>query len=241
LNEQKYSENKIYCEDSLSALKQIGSNTIDHIFTDPPFAINHGKKQVANYNRDSNYVIEGYKEINVDTYSEFSRKWIKESYRVLKKYGTICIVSGWSNQRHILNALDEYNFFLINEIIWKHNFGAFTKNKFVSSHYDIFFASKHKKKFTFNKIKHYAEDVLIIKKEYWRQKFKTPNKLPKELVITLLKYFTNPNDLVLDLFTGSGTIPKCCSIMEEKRRFLAFEIVREYYNFAVKRLYELNY
>ena len=84
---KKYLDNKIYCGDSLQALKKIGSNTIDHIFTDPPFAINHGKKHVANYNRDSKNVIAGYNEISEENYGEFSRKWIKESFRILKKFG----------------------------------------------------------------------------------------------------------------------------------------------------------
>jgi site-specific DNA-methyltransferase (adenine-specific) len=226
------------------------NESVDTIITDCPFAIENGKPETLNYNRDSVNVMEGYHEIALADYALFSNQWIQKAYSKLTKHGTLIIVSSWSNQRDILNAINENNFYLQNEIIWRYNFGLFTKRKFVSSHYKIFFCSKHKTKFTFNKPIWYCEDIMTteydekmeifeIPREYWKGLIKTPNKLPKELVEMLVFIFSNPDDIVLDCFSGSGTILKVGSYMG--RYVLAFEIVKTFADFSNFRLAELNY
>jgi hypothetical protein len=51
----------------------------------------------------------------------------------------------------VLSAIDKHNLHIQNHIIWKFNFGTFTKNKYVTSHYHILYVLKSKKaKPTFN-------------------------------------------------------------------------------------------
>lgn len=200
------------CRDGLT---QLPDHSIDTIITDTPFGIDHGKG-TENYNRNDDNVIEGYKEIPIEEYPSFTESWVKLAYNKLTKYGTLIIVSSWSNQKDILNAISNNGFYLVNELIWKYNFGLFTSKKLVSSHYCIFICAKHRTRYIFNKLNWYCEDIiqsedfdleiLDIKREYWRGKFKTPNKLPKELVEMLIFYYSNPDQIIVDLFSGSGTI-----------------------------------
>ena len=80
-----------------------------------------------------------------------------------------------------LKVLTEAGFTTINHLIWKYQFGVFTKKKYVTSHYHILFVVKNPARYTFNKIDHYPEDVWVINREYWKGKKKTPTKLPLKL------------------------------------------------------------
>ncbi len=225
--------NEIYCGDALTLIKGVPDGSVDLIITDPPFAIDFAAQR-GNYNRNGDRVLEGYREVPHGEYAVFTRRWVHEAHRVLGDAGSMYIFSGWNNLKDILNAVDDAGFVTINHLIWKYQFGVFTRRKYVTSHYHILFVVKDRKKYTFNKVEHYPEDVWVINREYWTGKKKTPTKLPLELVRKILRFSSNPGDLVLDPFLGSGTVAVACK--EMGRRYLGFEIVREYVEFARARL-----
>ena len=241
--------NQIYNMDCIEGMKLIPSQSIDLVITDPPFAIEFKAKK-SNYNRTQSRVIEGYNEIPKKEYLDFTIKWMKEVYRVLKESGSMYVFSGWNNLKDILIAIDELNFILINHIIWKYQFGVVTNRKFITSHYHILYVCKNdkKRKFypfsRFNKDEvdengrklHYIdkEDVWVIQREYWTGVQKTPTKLPFELIKKILMYSSDEGDIVLDPFLGSGQVAVVSKLL--KRQYIGFEIVKEYYEFAKKRL-----
>jgi site-specific DNA-methyltransferase (adenine-specific) len=224
-----FREDTLYEGDALALLPQIPDGSVDLIVTDPPFAIDF-KAQRLNYNRIGGNVLEGYREIPEEEYGEFTRQWITEATRVLSPTGSMYIFSGWNRLRDILAGIDEAGLTTINHLIWKYQFGVFTKKKYVTSHYHILFVVRDPKRYTFNKIDHYPEDVWVINREYWKGRKKTPTKLPSELVQKILSYSSNPGDLVLDPFLGSGTVVVVAQ--QEGRHFLGFEVVPEYCSFA---------
>ncbi len=179
--------------------------------------------------------MEGYNEIPQEEYYEFTKSWMKESYRILKDTGSMYVFSGWTNLKDILNALDEVGFITINHIIWKYQFGVFTRRRFVTSHYHILFVVKDERKYKFNKVEHYPEDVWVINREYWTGKIKTPTKLPLELVKKILLFSSDKGDIVLDPFMGSGTVAVAAKILG--RHYLGFEIVEDYCELARDRLF----
>jgi site-specific DNA-methyltransferase (adenine-specific) len=226
------------CEgDALKLLPKVPSGTVDLIVTDPPFAIDF-KAQRLNYNRKGSNVIEGYREIPEEEYGSFTRNWMTEAARVLAPSGSMYVFSGWNRLRDILEGLDAAGLTTINHLIWKYQFGVFTKKKYVTSHYHILFVVKDPKQYTFNKIDHYPEDVWVINREYWKGKMKTPTKLPPEIVRKILLYSSNYGDLVLDPFLGSGTV--AIVAQQEGRHFLGFEVVPEYCAFARASLSPTN-
>jgi site-specific DNA-methyltransferase (adenine-specific) len=224
-----FHEDTLYEGDALTLLPQIPGGSIDLIVTDPPFAIDF-KAQRLNYNRTGSNVLEGYQEIPEEEYGQFTRQWIAEAARVLSPAGSMYIFSGWNRLRDILEGIDEAGLTTINHLIWKYQFGVFTKKKYVTSHYHILFVVKDPKQYTFNKIDHYPEDVWVINREYWKGRMKTPTKLPSDLVKKIISYSSNPGDLVLDPFLGSGTVAVVAR--REGRHFLGFEVVPEYCAFA---------
>ena len=226
--------NVIFNEDCTSGLgKRVQEGSVNLIVTDPPFAIDF-QKVGSQYNRKSENVLPGYSEIRQEDYFDFTSQWLHACKRTLTENGSMFLVSGWSNLRDILNAVEDVGFETVNHLIWKYQFGVFTKKKFVTSHYHILFLVKDKKNYVFNKIDHYPEDVLVIKREYWANKVKTPTRLPEELVTKLIAYGSNEGDLVLDPFMGSGTTAVCAK--NTGRHYLGFEVVKEYVDFANRRV-----
>ncbi len=246
---KKFSLNKIYNQDCIDGMKDIPDNKIDLVITDPPFAINFKPKK-ANYNRIASRVLPGYNEIESKDYYNFTYNWMSQINRILKKSGSMYVFSGWNNLKDILTALDENGFITINHIIWKYQFGVVTSKKFVTSHYHCLYVCKNnnERKFfpysrfdknaktTDGKSLHYndKEDVWNIKREYWTGDEKTPTKLPAEIIKKILEYSSEEKDVVFDPFLGSGQVAVVSKML--KRKYLGFEIVKEYYNFAKKRL-----
>lgn len=241
--------NKIYNRDCIEGMKDIPSNSIDLVITDPPFAIDF-KAVRNNYNRKDSRVIEGYNEISKANYKDFTMQWMSEVFRVLKDSGSMYVFSGWNNLKDILNALDDIGFITVNHIIWKYQFGVVTKRKFVTSHYHCLYVCKNDNKrkfFPYSRFKkedvdkdgsslHYKdkEDVWVIKREYWTGDQKTPTKLPAEIIEKILMYSSEEGDIVLDPFLGSGQVAVVSKMLN--RKYIGFEIVKDYYEFIRERL-----
>ncbi|HDR73711.1 MAG TPA: site-specific DNA-methyltransferase [Methanoculleus sp.] len=228
-----FSLDEVYLGDSLELMPGVPSESVDLIVTDPPFAIDFRARK-GNYNRAGDRVLNGYCEIDRDDYLAFTTQWMAEAFRILTTSGSVYVFSGWSNLKDILIGLDAAGFTTVNHLIWKYQFGVFTKKKYVTSHYHILFAVRNPKRYTFNKIDHYPEDVWEINREYWKGKVKTPTKLPLQLVQKILRYSSNEGDLVFDPFLGSGTVAVASATLN--RRYLGFEIVEDYLRFARARL-----
>ncbi len=227
--------NTIINESCITGMNKMKDGSVNLIVTDPPFGIKFNNMG-GQYNRKASNVIPGYNEIKEEDYFDFTCSWLSECERVLDVEGSMFIVSGWTNLRDILNAVAETKLQMINHLIWKYQFGVFTKKKFVTSHYHILFLTKHKSKYKFNKLDHYPEDVLVINREYWANKEKTPTRLPEKLVCKLIGYGSDEDDLVFDPFMGSGTTAVCAKNL--KRNYIGFEIVDKYVDFANKRIDE---
>lgn len=67
-----------------------------------------------------------------------------------------------------------------------------------------------------------------------KEKFKHPTIKPLELVKRHILHSTQPNDIVLDCFCGSGTT--CVACKETGRKYIGMEIDPEYHKIAVDRL-----
>jgi site-specific DNA-methyltransferase (adenine-specific) len=249
MSHNKLAFNQIYQMDCLAGMAALESGIVDLIITDPPFAIDFKAKR-ANYHRRVERVLEGYHEINQSEYENFTQQWLAAAYRILKDSGSMYVFSGWNQLKVILNALDDVGFIVVNHLIWKYQFGVVTRHKFVTSHYHCLYVCKNDKLRRFYPFARYGkdahdssghslhyqdkEDVWVIQREYWQGDYKTPTKLPAEIIRKILGYSSVEGDLVCDPFLGSGQVAVISK--EMKRRYIGFELSREYYEFAKDRL-----
>lgn len=207
--------------------------SIDLIFTDPPYGINGDKLDVV-YHRDESHVVPGYIDVPSSQYKDFTEDWINQAARVLRPGGSIYIVSGYTNLHHILNALHKTNLKEINHIIAQYSFGVSTKNKWVSSHYHVLFWTKPNKgnlKRTFNSNWKYSDQkdsyhdrlsVQQLPRDYKPGQIKNKNQLSESFVEKFIKYSSNRGDVVLDCFCGGFTTARAALIWG--RKFIGFEL-----------------
>ncbi len=227
-----FEQDTICYMDCLEGMKRLPEECVDLVIADPPFGLDFTGKEHL-YNRDEQFVVDGYAEVSQDEYLDFSRKWLSLLPRIMKPHASAYVFSGWTNLEAILTAAREAGLYLVNHVIWKYQFGVFTRKKFVTSHYHVLFLVKNPKKYFFNKIEHYPLDVWEINRTYRFQQQKNGTVLPVELISRCIDFSSRPGDLVFDPFMGNGTTAMAARV--NYRHFFGFEI-----NSSLKPVIESN-
>lgn len=239
-----------YNEDCVEGAKRhIPDDSIDLIITDPPYGIS-GHTMHKHYNRNEANVIDGYIEVPTSEYEGFTNRWIQQAERVLKPGASMYVVSGYTNLRHVLNALSKTSLQEVNHIIWKYNFGVYTRRKYVSSHYHILYYVKPGKRYVFNTYSRYAdcekdesgralnyldrEDVWVINREYKPGEVKNKNELPVGLLAKMILYSSNENDLICDFFLGGFSTAKVAIALN--RRATGFELSANAFDYQISQM-----
>ena len=236
----------VYNENCIEGMKNhVSANTVDLIFTDPPYGID-GDGLDVHYHRDESNVVPGYIDVPLKDYAEFSRQWIDQCCRVLRPGGSLYIVSGYTNLHHILNALHSTSLVEINHIIAKYSFGVSTTKKFVSSHYHVLFwqkPDKGKQKRTFNSNWKYTDQkdsyhdrlsVQDMPRDYKPGQIKNKNQLSEDFITKFIMYSSNRGDTVLDCFGGGLTTGRAA--LRYGRKFIGFELNKNAYDAFVPTL-----
>ena len=199
---------KVECVDSLILLKSLDDNSIDLIATDPPYCINYE---------------------NLEWDKNDSLDWAvlaKEYDRVLKNNGSIALFQGWSEVVKTKEVFDQF-FTLKNWIIYDRIKGRGTKTDLVSTREDILWYVKNERTYTYNKIsstikkktggtigKRNGNEFRALSNVWtdispivpWSQeRVKHPTQKPLALMERIINIFSNPTDVILDPFMGSGT------------------------------------
>ncbi|MHA2234284.1 MAG: DNA-methyltransferase [Candidatus Thorarchaeota archaeon] len=212
----------ILFEDCIPGMKRLPTESTDLVIADPPFGIAFDGKSGV-YNRDENLVVEGYEE--AEDYQSFTREWLAKLPRVMKPTSTAYVFSGWTNLEAVLTGAREAGLVTLNHLIWHYPFGVYTKKRFVSSHYHIVVLVRDPKKYFFNKIENYPEDVWLFKRKYRTGQAKNATTLPLDVVSRCVDFSSKPGDIVLDPFMGNGTT--AVAARSNFRHFIGFEVNKQ--------------
>lgn len=212
-------QDTICFEDCIKGMERMPPESVDLVVADPPFGIDFsGKESIYNRNRD--LVVDSYNEIDAD-YGEFTEQWMASLQKVMKPHATAYVFSGWNHLEDVLRGARLSGLTTINHIIWKYQFGVFTKRKYVTSHYHVLLLAKDPNKYYFNKIEHYPLDVWDINRKYKVGEVKNGTTLPLEVVKQCIEFSSKPGDLVFDPFMGMGTTAVAAKSVW--RHFFGFE------------------
>ena len=243
----------LYCDDALNVLTQIPDESVDCVWTDPPYLLSNGGITCVGGHMVSVDKGDWDKSRGIDADYQFNEEWTSECYRVLKPTGTIW-VSGTLHIYPIVGmALLRNGFRLLNDIIWEKtnpppNLGRRT---FTHSTEVVLWASKASKgsrhKYTFNYDEMRRENGGKQMKTVWRmaaagreekQFGKHPTQKPVALIDRCLRASTRPGDVVLDPFAGSGSTG--VAAMKIQRRFIGIEIEEPFVEIGVMRLSQVT-
>jgi len=225
---------KVYNQSCIDGMREhVKDNSVDQIFTDPPYGID-GDELDVHYHRDESNVVPGYIDVPLSQYAKFSQEWISECARVLRPGGSLYIVSGYTNLHHVLNALHSTELEEVNHIIAKYTFGVNATKKWVSSHYHILFwekPAKGRQKRTFNNSYKYTDNkdsyndrlsVQDMPRDYKPGQIKNKNQLSEDFIEKFIRYSSNRGDTVLDCFGGGLTTGR--TALRWGRNFIGFEL-----------------
>lgn len=224
--------NVVYHADALTVLNNLPSESVDLVYTDPPFGTGNiqqiQRKELPKRSYSDKY----------DDYLGFLVPHLLELHRVLKQTGTLYLHLDYRWAHYAKVELDKIfgdNNFL-NEVIWSYNFGGRGKDRWPAKHDIILVFAKSKGKHVFNwetcdripyltpalqyvgRTKEDAEKRIAkgqVPTDVWtdipilgtaaKERIGYPNQKPVKLIERAITASSNPGDLVLDIFGGSGT------------------------------------
>ena len=213
---------KLLHGDSLILMKDMQSETIDCIITDPPY--------LMNYKSNRRVVQEKFNHIANDTNEGFIVEYIKECFRLLKNNSGFYCFCSWHKIDVFKQEIEKY-FKIKNIIVWnKNNHGSGDlSGSYAPKHEFIIFAHKGR---ALNKSKR-IPDVIDCKK-ISSNNLTHPTEKPQELLETFILNNTNENDVVLDGCMGTGSLGIACKKL--KRDFIGIELDEEYHKIATERI-----
>ena len=218
--------------DCLEHLSNMNDNFVDYTITSPPYNVGTVKGKSKYQNTRDNYT--------QDEYFEWSKNVISQLLRVTKNEVFYNIQMLTNNKVALMKLLGHFAEQVKEIIIWDKKNGEPAIEKGVMNsvfEFVIVFTkcNADKRKFYNAKFHGTFDNILRHKKQSGNEITElNAATFPNDLVRKLLLAFTNENDLVLDPFTGSGTTAIGC--IDEKRRFLGFEIDKPIFEYAEKRI-----
>lgn len=229
--------------DCVQVMSKIPSSAIDLIFADPPYFLSNGGLSIHNGKVVSVNKGDWDKKTNCKDIDGFTKAWLGECYRLLKPNGTIWVSGTTHNIFDVQKAMNELGFHLINMVIW-HKVDPpplIYKNKFKFSYEMIIWAGKSKSHvFNYDSMYGVANDEMH---DVWnlpavQMNEKTfgyhPTQKPISLLNRIITASSNPGDVVMDPFMGSGTTGVAAKRL--KRKFVGIEKEEKFFSLAQRRI-----
>jgi modification methylase len=217
------STDKILIGDCLAELKKLPSESVDLVFADPPYNLQLERDLL----RPNNTVVDGVdddwdKFSSFGEYDKFSRAWLSEAQRTLKPNGAIWVIGSYHNVFRLGVALQDLGFWIQNDIVWRKTnpMPNFRGKRFTNAHETLIWAGREQKSrvtFNYEAMKALNDDLQMrsdwlfpicagperLKDSDGRKAH--PTQKPEALLHRVLLATTNPGDVVLDPFFGTGT------------------------------------
>lgn len=229
-------------DDCFNYLKEINSKSVDLILVDPPYLISKksGFKNIAD--TTTKEMATKYN-VSID-FGEWDKEeldWdllFKEYYRILRDGGTlIFFFDVWKSQM-IKEIADKYKFKQPRVGQWQKTNPVPINSKvnYLSNAIEYFFTFTKGKKPTFNST--YDNAVYKYPLCHGKERLEHPTQKPLGLISDLILKHSNPGDLVLDTFSGTGTTGHACILND--RKYILIEREEKYFDLMKKRLEKIS-
>jgi DNA modification methylase len=247
--------NQILHGDCIEILRSLPEDSVDLIFADPPYNLqlrndlyrpNMTKVDAVNDGWDK---FEGFAE-----YDTFTREWLSACRHVLKDTGTIWVIGSYHNIFRVGKIMQDVGFWILNSVIWEkpNPMPNFKGVRFTNSHEVLIWAVKSKDtKYTFNHhtMKHLNDDRdggLQMRADWYlplatgKERIRIngtkvhPTQKPESLLYRVIMASSNPGDVVLDPFFGTGTTGAVARKLG--RSWIGIERDKKYIRVARKRI-----
>ncbi|MEE2692997.1 MAG: site-specific DNA-methyltransferase [Pseudomonadota bacterium] len=242
--------------DCIASLKSLPDASVDLVFADPPYNLQLG----GDLKRPDNSRVAGVddewdKFDSFAAYDRFTREWLGEARRVLKPDGAIWVIGSYHNIFRVGATVQDLGYWILNDIIWNKTnpMPNFRGTRFTNAHETLIWAAREKtSRYTFNYAAlKTANDDLQMRSDWsipictGNERLKGaagkkthPTQKPEALLYRVLLASTNPGDVVLDPFFGSGTTGAVAKMLG--RHFIGLERDRDYIAAARTRIAKIK-
>ena len=243
--------NKIIKGDCIEVLKEMPENSVDLIFADPPYNLQlQGDLYRPNQTRVNGVDDKWDQFSSFEEYDQFTHDWLKACRRVLKKDGTIWVIGSYHNIFRVGKIMQDLGFWTLNDVVWiKTNpMPNFRGTRFNNAQETLIWAAKSQKsKYTFHykSMKAFGDDKQMRSDWYipvcnGKERIKLngekahSTQKPEALLYRIIVATSNPGDIVLDPFMGSGTTGAVAKKLG--RNFVGIEKEDTYIKIANERI-----
>lgn len=243
--------NVIHQGDAISILKQYPDESVDLVFADPP------------YNLEKDYLVYDDEKSTQD-YINWCNNWLAEYVRILRPTGSLFVLNLPHWAMHHAAYLNQHLHFQ-NWIVW--DALSEPRGKVMPAHYALLYYTKSVNTFTFNydavspvdaryyclrascirKRKKNGEDEKFDLTDFWwdihrikhrRDRDYHPCQLPEILMERIIRLSTNPGDIIMDAFGGTGTTP--LTALKLGRQFVAIDLDPNYVKIMNEKIEQIN-
>jgi len=244
--------NEILQGDCVAHMNALPEESVDLVFADPPYNLQLG----GNLSRPDNSTVNGVTEEwdsfdTMDAYDLFTHDWLNAARRILKPNGAIWVIGSYHNIFRVGGILQDQGFWIRNDVIWRKTnpMPNFRGTRFTNAHETLIWATKDevaKPTFNYDAMKMMNDGVQM--RSDWTLPICTgherikksdgtkahPTQKPESLLHRVILSTTNPGDVIVDPFFGSGTTGAVAKKLG--RHFIGYEREEEYIIHARRRI-----
>lgn len=242
--------------DCIERMNQLKADSVDLIFADPPYNLQLG----GDLNRPDQSRVDAVNDhwdqfSSFAAYDAFTRAWLKAARRILKPDGAIWVIGSYHNIFRVGTAIQDTGFWILNDVIWRKSnpMPNFKGKRFTNAHETLIWAAKSdmsRPTFHYHAMKQANEDTQM--RSDWlfplctgQERLKNrhgkkihPTQKPEALLHRLITATTNPGDVVLDPFFGTGTTGAVAKKLG--RHFIGLEREQSYTAAAIERIAKIK-
>lgn len=246
------SKNTILQGDCVEMMRKIPAGSVDMIFADPPYNL----QLKGDLHRPNNSKVDAVDDhwdqfSSFKDYDKFTREWLSAARDALKDDGTMWVIGSYHNIFRVGAILQDLGFWILNDIVWRKTnpMPNFRGRRFTNAHETMIWVAKSEKskyRFNYDSMKSLNDDLQMrsdwtlpicngserIKNEEGEKGHATQK--PESLLYRVLMACTQPGDLVLDPFFGSGTTGAVAKKLG--RDWIGIEREDDYIKLATKRI-----
>ena len=245
--------NRIIHGDCVEVMQSLPEESVDLIFADPPYNLQlRNELHRPNMTKVDAVTDEWDKFDSFQAYDDFTGTWLAACKRILKPTGSIWVIGSYHNIFRVGRIMQDLGYWILNDVVWiKTNpMPNFRGVRFTNAHETLIWASTGDgKRYTFN---HRAmkglNDDKQMRSDWWllplatgRERLRNEDgqkahstQKPESLLYRVILSASNPGDLVLDPFFGSGTTGAVATRLH--RGWIGIELEEKYVKLAQRRI-----
>ena len=238
--------------DCARMMRMLPPASVHCVFADPPYNL----QLRGELRRPDDSLVDGVDDdwdrfTDFAAYDAFTREWLTECRRLLRKDGTLWVIGAYHNIFRIGAILQDLGFWVLNDVIWRkaNPMPNFRGRRFPNAHETMIWAARgrdSRHRFNYRAMKALNDDVqmrsdwfipLCTGTERMRNQHGLklhPTQKPEALLHRVLLASTSPGDIVLDPFLGTGTTAAVAKRLG--RHFIGIERHPAYAEAAIGRV-----